>query len=179
MIARSLLFLSAILGIVWSLQISRDSAPAYAQEQQQYSFLTKWGTNGISFGKFSQPLEIAIDSAGNVYVTDFTSVANKIQKFTANGTFITSWGSTGLGDAQFINPGGLSVDSAGNVYVGDFGENNRIQKFDSNGSFITKWGTPGSGDGQFMDPIALTVDSAGNVYIVDQGNSRIEVFSPS
>src|SRR4051794_35877205 len=121
MIARSLLFLSAILGIVWSLQISRDSAPAYAQEQQQYSFLTKWGTNGISFGKFSQPLEIAIDAAGNVYVTDFTSVANKIQKFTANGTFITSWGTLGFGNGRFSNPAGIDIDSLNNVYIADFG----------------------------------------------------------
>src|ERR671920_624724 len=175
----SLLFLFAITGLGWSLQLSSDISPSYEQEQQQYSFLTKWGTTGISFGKFSQPLEIAIDLEGNVYVTDFTSVANKVQKFTNNGTFITSWGSTGLADGQFINPGGLTVDSAGNIYVGDFGENNRVQKFDSNGNFITKWGSRGANDGQLIDPTALTVDSSGNIYVVDQGNSRIQVFGPS
>ncbi|HKG88814.1 MAG TPA: hypothetical protein VKA95_10840, partial [Nitrososphaeraceae archaeon] len=67
------------------------TSSVYAQ-QPQYSFVTKWGSNGISFGEFSQPIEIAIDSAGNVYVTDFTSASNKVQKFASNGTFITSWG---------------------------------------------------------------------------------------
>ena len=76
----SLLFLCAIIGLGWCLQLSSDISTSYAQEQQQqYSFLKKWGAKGISFGKFSQPLEIAIDLEGNVYVTDFTSVANKVQ----------------------------------------------------------------------------------------------------
>jgi DNA-binding beta-propeller fold protein YncE len=64
---------------------------ASAQPNEQYSFLRKWGSGGVSFGEFSQPLGIAIDSSGNVYVTDSTAVANKIQKVTSSGTFITSW----------------------------------------------------------------------------------------
>lgn len=76
------------------------SSPAAAQEQQ-YSFVTKWGSEGIGFGKFRQPLDIAIDSNNNVYVTDTTSVSNQIQKFATNGTFIASWGAFGFGKVLF------------------------------------------------------------------------------
>jgi DNA-binding beta-propeller fold protein YncE len=63
--------------------------PAAAQGQQ-YSFVTKWGSEGTGFGKFRQPLDIAIDSDNNLYVIDTTSVSNQIQKFAPDGTFITS-----------------------------------------------------------------------------------------
>src|SRR5919106_6146568 len=78
-----------------------------AQEEQQYSFVTKWGSEGIGFGKFRQPLDIAIDSNDNLYVTDTTSVSNQIQKFATNGTFITSWGILGFGDGRFTSATGI------------------------------------------------------------------------
>jgi sugar lactone lactonase YvrE len=162
-------------GHLFSFSMDRGILPVYGQ--QQYSFLMSWGSKGVSLGSFKQPLEIAIDSNGDVYVTDASSVSNQVQKFTNNGTFILSWGLTGLGDGQFINPIGLTTDSTDNVYVGDFGENSRIQKFDGNGKFITKWGSTGSNDGQFIDPISVTVNSSGKVYVVDGGNSRIQVFT--
>jgi hypothetical protein len=60
-----------------------------AAQEQQYSFVTKWGSEGIGFGKFRQLLDIAMDSDSDLYVTDTTSVSNQIQKFASNGTFIT------------------------------------------------------------------------------------------
>ena len=38
------------------------------------------------FATLSNPTDIAIDSAGNVYVLDGGS--NRVQKFTTNGTFV-------------------------------------------------------------------------------------------
>lgn len=119
------------------------------------------------------PDELAIDSAGNVYVSDYNN--QWVQKFTSSGTFITKWGTVGTGDGQFNHPEGIAIDSASNVYVVDAG-NNRTQKFTSTGAFITKWGTGGPGDGQFTYPYSIAVDRAGNVYVVDRGNNRVQKF---
>jgi hypothetical protein len=97
------------------LVVDRDTLSVYGQQEQQYSFLMSWGSKGVALGSFKQPLEIAIDSNGDVYVTDISRVSNQVQKFTNNGTFITSWGSRGLGDGKFINPAGIAVDSSNNV----------------------------------------------------------------
>jgi hypothetical protein len=41
------------------------------------------------FATLSNPTDIAIDSAGNVYVLDGGS--NRVQKFTTDGTFVKEW----------------------------------------------------------------------------------------
>ncbi|WP_440951435.1 SBBP repeat-containing protein [Methanosphaerula subterraneus] len=91
-------------------------------------------------------------------------MAERVQKFTSDGTFVTKWGTRGSGDGQFYTLTGITVDSAGNVYITDR-NNERIQKFTSNGTFVTKWGTMGSEDYLSYFPQDIAVDSVGNVYV--------------
>jgi sugar lactone lactonase YvrE len=158
------LSVSSVFALVFVCLITLGvTSAAYAAEQ--YSLVGKWGSRGSGEGKFSQPLDLAIDSSGNVYVTDFTGIGNQIQKFTANGTFITSWGNLGFGNGRFTNPAGIAIDSSGNVYVSD---NNRVQKFDSNGKFITNW--------TVSSPFGIAVDSGGKVYVIDQTTGGIQIY---
>jgi tripartite motif-containing protein 71 len=150
--------------------------PETALSEGGYQFVTKWGTDRFGDGQLHAPRSIAVDSSGNVYVSDYGN--NRIQKYTSAGVFITKWGSPGSGDGQFNKPLGITVDAAGNVYVADI-VNNRIQKFSSSGVFITKWGSLGSGDGQFNYPYGVAVDTSGNVYVSDSNNRRVQKFSSS
>ena len=50
-------------------------------------------------GQFKDPIAVAVDRMGNVYVADYGN--NRIQKFNSNGTFITTWGELGSGN-KFI-----------------------------------------------------------------------------
>ena len=104
-------------------------------------FITKWGTFGLSNGRFNHPNGIAVDSSGNVFVADYNN--DRIQKFTNSGTFIRAWGTLGSLDGQFDHPWDVALDSSGNVFVADTW-NDRIQKFTNNGNFLAKWGTSGS-----------------------------------
>ncbi|MDQ3837988.1 MAG: hypothetical protein M3297_01830, partial [Thermoproteota archaeon] len=169
------LILLVLTSTVFSVTIVTDPvlSPAAAQEQQQYSFVATWGSEGIGFGKFRQPLEIAIDSDNDLYVTDTTSVSNQIQKFATNGTFITSWGVLGFGEGRFTSAAAIDTDSSDNVYVTDLGSpETAVQKFTTDGTFIMSWGTAGlGGDGQFVNPGGITVDSSDNVYVGDFGEN--------
>jgi DNA-binding beta-propeller fold protein YncE len=90
------------------------------------AYITQWGSGGTGNGQFNQPIGVATDASGNVYVTDYGN--NRIQEFTSAGVYATQWGSAGTGNGQFNHPYGVATDASGNVYIADQ-YNARIQKF--------------------------------------------------
>ena len=145
--------------------------PQLEREKNQYKFLLSWGSKGTGDGQFSEPNGIAVDSSGNVYVTDGNS---RVQKFSSSGTFITELSSKGTGPDQFFRPTSIAVDSSGNVYVLDWG---RVMKFTNTGAYVSQWREAGSDAGQLNRPGGIAVDSASNVYVID--NVRVEKFTAS
>jgi sugar lactone lactonase YvrE len=152
---------------------------------------------GTSIGLAGDPgplSGLAVDSSGNVYVTDKHN--NRIHKVSPTGTVTTLAGSgsaafadgTGTG-ASFNGPSGVALDSAGNVYVADT-FNGCIRKVSSAGVVTTLAGSAdgfwqtvsvdGTGaDASFCRPRGVAVDSAGNVYVADSGCGRIRKMSPA
>jgi streptogramin lyase len=142
-----------------------------------YQFVRSFGQPGSGNGQFAGPDNIAVDSSGNVYVSD--EVNSRVQVFDNNGTYLRQFGSTGTANGQFRFPDALTLDSTGNVWVVDRG-NNRVQEFTTNGEFIMKFGTPGSANGQFGSPGGIDIDSFGHIWVSDSdafGNFRIHEFS--
>jgi len=132
------------------------------------------GISGSGDDQFSNPIDIAIDSSGNIYVVDIKN--DRIQIFNSAGVFQSKFGSYGSGDGQFNDPIDIAIDSSGNIYVIDKG-NDDIQIFNSAGVFQSKFGSPGSGEGQFGNPFGIALDSSGNIYVSDAYNHRIQIFN--
>jgi sugar lactone lactonase YvrE len=135
--------------------------------------------------------DVAVDSAGNIFIADTHSHA--IRKVDATtgiiNTVVGQGGSAGFSgdgglatDAKLNSPTGVYVDAAGNIYVVDT-KNDLIRKVDATTNIINSVagnGTPGfSGDGglatlaQLDYPEAAWVDSGGNMFVVDTENCRI------
>lgn len=178
---------------IWSLTavfclvlfLSADAAVKYVFERQ-------WGGSGSGDGQFSSPLDLAINSSGNIFVADTGN--NRIQKFINNGTFLSKKGEY----PQLSRPTCIAFAS-GNLYILDY----RIESVPAPGGItagypharIQKFGPDPTGSGPFgsliaqgeirefeegeratLQPEGLAVDYSGNIYISDSGNKCIKKY---
>ncbi|MFN7930128.1 MAG: hypothetical protein U0Y68_19830 [Blastocatellia bacterium] len=118
------------------------------------------------------PLGVATDSNGNVYVSDGAS--GTIRKYSPTGVLLTTFGAPG----QFLFPFGVAIDSNGNIIVVDNGTN-QIHKLSPAGATIFTIGAMGMNNGEFMMPTLVATDAAGNIYVSDQDNMRVQKFGPA
>lgn len=147
------------------------------------------GTNAL----FNVPVSVAVDSSGNVFVSDMFN--NAIRKITPDGLVTTFAGgmsydvgnADGTGSAaQFCHPFGLAIDASDNLYVADV-DNNTIRRISPDGAVITLAGMPGQSgntDGtgktvRFWHPVSIALDSSGVVYVTDLDNAAIRKGFPA
>ncbi len=153
--ARSLILVVMVsvfgLGLVSAIGVGSASAA------------TEFGAVGAESGQFNDPTGVAVDSMGDVYVSDTKN--HRVDKFDGSGSFLLAWGwgvadgahelqtcttecesgesSVGAGGFEF--PTGVAVDddplsnSYGDVYVMD-NEHARVEKFDAAGKFLLMFG---------------------------------------
>lgn len=152
------------------------------------------GVNGYVNGpaataEFARLAGIALDSAGNIYVSDGGN--DCIRKISPAGIVSTFAGSPTPGflngpgaAARFNGPSRLAFDGAGNLYVVDT-NNFAVRKISPSGQVSTvAGGRSGYVDGpatsaEFTLPEAIAVDQLGNIYVADQNSHSIRKISPS
>lgn len=130
--------------------------------------------------QLSTPLRVAVDSHGNLYVTELNG--HRVRKVTSAGVISTI---AGTGEPGFSGDGGpahqaqvwavtgVAVDASGNVYIADHG-NNRIRMIATSGVITTVAGNGwlgSAGDGgpataaPMWSPYGLAIGPAGDLYI--------------
>jgi large repetitive protein len=136
---------------------------------------------------FDQPYAVAVDSAGNLYISDhgtstiYKVAVGSIYYFAGTGTAGYSGDNVAATSTTLNNPTGLSVDAWGNLFFADSG-NNRIREINTSGIITT---VAGNGTMAFLgdkglatnaevaQPSDVRLDTAGNLYIDDYSNERI------
>ena len=114
----------------------------------------------LPFTGLSEPFGVAVDTVGNVYVTDYNYRVVKLAAGSATQAVLPF---TGLDD-----PSGVAVDAAGDLYVVDW-VNHRVVKLAAGAS--TQHVLPFTG--LYNPNGGVAVDAAGNVYVTDSDNNRV------
>lgn len=126
-------------------------------------------------GKLSNPVSVAVDKKGFVYVAD--RGRKSVLVFDSFGLYSSTINMAAI-SAQIS---GLAIDDEnGYLYVTDRGgiDTNLHQLFQYSlqGELIRKIGTRGSKPLEFNLPLDVTVGSDGSVYVLDAGNFRVQKF---
>jgi YD repeat-containing protein len=125
------------------------------------TFIRAFPTTGSVHG-------IAIDSAGNVWVTDYQHV----EKFSSTGSLLGTYGSFSLLE-------GIAIDSEGHIYVADWSAG-VIYELSSAGVVIGHFGEKGKGNGQFEGPFGIAIDPrTRNIVVTDALDTRSQIFTSS
>ena len=155
---------------------------------------------------FSNPLGLAADKAGHLYVADYgNATIRQLMPSVLAGrtnwvvtTIAGSPGNTGSMDgtgsaARFAGPVGIAADRAGNLYVADADNCTIRQLTPSVSAGQTNWtvttiagspGIAGSDDGTgssalFNYPGGIAVDETGNLFVADSFNNAIRGITPT
>ncbi|MCD6027366.1 MAG: hypothetical protein K0R08_1885 [Solimicrobium sp.] len=134
---------------------------------------------------------IAVDNAGNSYVTGVTNTGlfgqkqngsydYFIVKYDSTGNFI--WSKQAGASGGDIFGSGIAVDSAGNIHVTGYitlntvvGQTNPdyyfVAKYDSNG--VLAWSRQADANGGHSVPNGISVDTAGNSYVAGSTDASL------
>ncbi|HXI94590.1 MAG TPA: hypothetical protein VNG04_00575, partial [Candidatus Acidoferrum sp.] len=152
------------------------------------------GDNGpATSAQLNQPVSVAVDSSGNVYISDLMNDAVRRVDH-ASGTITTYAGTLGAygfaGDgqlataAQLFGPWQITFDPIGNLYIADTG-NARVRKVGLDGKISTFAGDGSTSNDTFHGqpatsahingPTGVAADSLGNVFIASvQSAARVD-----
>ncbi len=123
-------------------------------------------------GELNEPVGIAVDGAGNVYVADTNN--GRIQKFDSAGKPSAQWpvpaGSWAPG--PYLEPF-LALDGQGNLYA-TAPTTKTVLKFSPTGELLGQKNS--SGSYTLRLPTGITVDKEGKVYVVDtEANTVVDL----
>jgi sugar lactone lactonase YvrE len=154
--------------------------PPILKYDSEGHLLKAWGA-----GMFVWPHGAAIDSDGNLWVTDGRGedgMGHQVIKFDADGNELMRLGEAGVSGSApglFDQPNDVLVTPDGTIFVTDShrgGLNNRIVKFAADGTYLMEWGHKGSGRGEISEPHTIAMDSQGRLFVGDRENNRIQIF---
>jgi hypothetical protein len=145
-----------------------------------------YGASGSGEGEFSDPLGIAADEAGDVFVADTGN--DRIVRLLYDQDrlrWVRSWGSKGTAEGEYSHPSQIALGASGTLYVTDTG-NDRVVVTSADGEPLRTIVGDASAGVTLEGPIGLAVVEGGDpwisgkqafIVVSDRGGTRLCQFS--
>ncbi|MEG4089791.1 SBBP repeat-containing protein [Microcoleus sp. Pol12B4] len=168
-----------------------DTWAAKYDSNGNHLWLKQFGTADSDYPEITAPSDLAVDSAGNLYLTGETDGALGGPNAGGNDIWAAKYDSNGnqlwlkqFGTADSDSSSDLELDSAGNLYLTganyDYSKSSPpdvdtwAAKYDSNGNQLWLKQFQTASSDSFSDTHShLAVDSAGNLYLTGKTNTAL------
>ena len=124
-----------------------------------------------------EPKGVALDSSGNIYVTDFDEAAVFVYPSLAisgtgqlNEVPIAAIDGSGT---NLLMPEGIAVDSGGEIYVVDYGARSVVVYAAGSNGNVAPIATISGTNTSLRTPAGIALDSSGNIYVADGGRPLV------
>ena len=118
--------------------------------------------NGLSF--------LAIDAAGNVWVTNYHG--DTVTELNSSGGLVGNFAPSG---ANFSGPNGVAIDADGNVWVTNY-SGDTVTELNSSGGLVGNFAPSGA---NFESPIQVAIDAANNAWVTNLGGRSVTELTSS
>ena len=126
---------------------------------------------GSKPGEFNEPIGLALDQAGKLYVADRLNF--RIQVFAPDGQPLKQWPVKGWVKDQVDMEPHLALDKAKQIlYVSD-GRGKQVLCYRLDGTFVSSVAKDSAGNDLFRVPLGVAVDKDGNLLVMDAGAGSI------
>ncbi len=157
-------------GLVYRIDgVGAEKPFAAGEPPASEPYITGNKLTGFAAGEsFSNPVAVAVDATGDVYVAD--AGRDAVYEFEPSGRFLRSF--TEVNGSPFGSVSAVAVDpSNGHLLIADQA-NSLVDEFESTGGYLDNVIEVGEAVG---GPISLAVDSTGKLYVTE-GN-QVAVYS--
>jgi DNA-binding beta-propeller fold protein YncE len=132
----------------------------------------------IGTGTFWFPNGLAVDSSGDIYVSDSNN--GRLAIFEPDGKPLASI-QRGVGEGDLGLPRGVAIDGDDRLFVVDttahavkvyeLGDEAEVP------AYVGSFGVQGFADGAFQYPNGIAVDGDGRIYVTDRENNRVQIWT--
>jgi tripartite motif-containing protein 71 len=126
---------------------------------------------GKKLGEFNEPIGLALDKAGNLYVADRLNF--RIQVINSDGKTISSWPVNGWSKEQVDMEPHLALDQVNGLIYATDGRGKKVYCYHLDGTLVSTIENDSTGNPLFSVPLGIGIDGNGNVYVVDAGAGKI------
>ena len=143
------------------------AAAAMPPQLPAIEFAGTWGVRGEQPGQLEQPVGLAADTAGRIYIADRST--GFVQKFEAGGTNLLTFE-----DAAARGASAIAVDSGGGIYIAN-ARAGEISVFFPEGDLLRVIHVAPQRD--FEGPYAFSVGTDGRLFVPDPAGGKVEVLT--
>jgi len=137
--------------------------------------LGSFGREGNGDGEFQLPTDVAFDSEGFIYVSEYGG-NDRITKWSPDLRYVSTLGEAAIEGQRLSRPAGIVIDDEQTLWIAD-ACNHRIVRMSLGGDALKVFGHFGSGPGELRYPYDIALAPDHTLMVCEYEGNRLQWFA--